>query len=400
MKHNGLVPNRESQMSNVVSLLSEAKAKLLLDSPYFGTLASRLELDINEDIPAFLSDGLRLEYNPGYVETLDGDELAFLLANGAMHAALMHERRRNGRTGWLWQLATDHAVNAMLVQNGFVLPPKVNYDPRFDGMYAEEIYAQLKDEIRNEEFSDDESNETGFNENDRRKQQQLENAEGDRDPDRKRPQMEVENTLDESLFEHFERSVRERMEGRSELPQGLERFFTPSQRPHIDWRSELAHALNRHLHSDYRLMPPSKKLLYDGIYLPAATSETLDLVLAIDSSGSVDETLLGQFIAEVESLLETFSDYRIELLVCDAKIHSHKQYYPGEPLAFELHGGGGTDFRPVFDWIVRHAPSAPLLLYFTDLDGRFPDTEPLTETLWITPGTEREAPFGKTVTLG
>ncbi|WP_416768737.1 VWA-like domain-containing protein [Sulfurimonas sp. ST-25] len=379
--------------------LGKAKARLLLNSPYFGTLASRLELDTSEDIPGFLSNGLRLEYNPDYVEGLDDGECEFMLANGAMHAALVHERRQNGRMSWLWQLATDHAINTMLVQNNFALPPQVNYDPRFEGMYAEAIYAQLKDEIKNEEYSDDESNDTGFNENNQRKRDELKNAEGDHDPDKLRPQMEVENSVDESLFEHFEKAVREMLEQQGDTPLGLERFFVPAKQSVVDWRSELFHALSRHLKSDYRMLPPSKKLLYNHIYLPSSTSETLDIVIAIDSSGSVDEELLGRFIAEVESLLETFADYRIELLVCDAKVQSHRQFYPGEPLRFELKGGGGTDFRPVFEWTERYAPMAPLLLYFTDCDGRFPDKEPLIDTVWITPETQSEVPFGKTIVL-
>ncbi len=391
--------NKPSSIKTAKQKLGEAKARLLLNSPYFGTLASRLEPDINEDIPGFLSNGLKLEYNPDYLETLDENECEFMLANGAMHAALVHERRKNGRMGWLWQLATDHAINAMLVQNGFSLPPQVNYDPRFDGMYAEAIYAQLKDEIQNEEFNDDEQNDTGFNENNQQRRNELNNAEGDHDPDKKRPQMEVENVVDETLFEHFERAVRERMQRQGETPAGLERFFLRHLAPQIDWRSELSHALNRHLRSDYALMPPSKKLLYEHIYLPSATSNTLDLVIAVDSSGSVDEILLGRFIAEVESLLETFGDYRIELLVCDAKIRSHRQFYPGEPVDFILKGGGGTDFRPVFEWIDLHAPTAPLLLYFTDLDGRFPDTEPFIDTVWITTEREKEVPFGESIFL-
>ncbi|MBD3800104.1 MAG: hypothetical protein IE886_01395 [Campylobacterales bacterium] len=379
--------------------LGKAKATLLLSSPYFGTLASRLELDTSDDIPGFLSNGLKLEYNPDYVEGLDAQECEFMLANGAMHAALAHERRQNGRMSWLWQLATDHAINAMLVQNGFALPPQVNYDPRFEGMYAEAIYAQLKDEIRNEEYSDDERNDTGFNENNQRKRDELKNAEGDHDPDKKRPQMEVENSVDESLFEHFEKAVRKMLEQQGDTPLGLERFFIPAKQSVVDWRSELAHALNRHLRSDYRMLPPSKKLLYSHIYLPSPTSETLDLVIAIDSSGSVDEALLGLFIAEVESLLETFTDYRIELIVCDAKVQSHCQFYPGEPLVFDLKGGGGTDFRPLFEWTERNAPMAPLLLYFTDCDGRFPDTEPSIDTIWVTPETERTVPFGRVIPI-
>ena len=141
--------------------VSEAKAKLLVDYPYFGTLASRLELTQNDNIQAYLSDGVRFEYNDDYLLDLSQDELSFALSNGAMHAALAYENRQNGRMSWLWQLATDHAINTMLVANGLEAPMEVLVESRFDGMYAEEIYAILKDEIQNEEFDDNEENETG-----------------------------------------------------------------------------------------------------------------------------------------------------------------------------------------------------------------------------------------------
>ena len=390
--------------------ISRAKAKLLLEHPYFGTLATRLELSKNDDIGSFLSDGTRLEYNDEYLESLSLDEVGFALANGAMHAALAHEARRQGRMGWLWQLATDYAINAMLVENGLSAPEMINYDPRFSGMYAEEIYAHLKDEIKNEEFDDNEENEIGFNEQNKRHNQQMKDAEGDRDGEGHRPQMEVENeyhapkdvslenVAQEEQFEQLARDALAKMQKRGERPEGIERFFIPEAEPTIDWRQELHRALERYERSDYKTMPPSKKLLYMGTYLPSLDSNLFRAVIAIDSSGSVDEALLGIFIAEIESLMLTFPNYRIDLLVCDAKVHSHDTFYGGELLEYTLKGGGGTDFRPVFDYIDRELPDTQLLLYFTDLQGRFPDDEPLYETVWIVPEAA-EVPFGRTIVM-
>lgn len=380
--------------------LSKARARLLVDSPYFGTLAGRLELVPSENMQGFLSDGLKLQYNPDYVDGLDADETAFMLANGAMHAALRHERRQLSRMSWLWQLATDHAINAMLVQNGMTLPPMVAYEARFDGMYAEEIYAALKDEIRNEEYDDDERNDTGFNENDQQRRDPLKNGEGNHDQAGKRPTMEVENSIDETLFAEMAKALEKELGRRGELPLGLQRLFERTHDPRIDWRSELHHALNRHLHSDFRLIPPSRKLLYQGIYLPAADSQHLELIIAVDSSGSVDAALLGRFITEVESLLETFPHYRVTLLTCDARIQSAEYFEPGEPISYTIKGGGGTDFRPVFAWIDINDPDAALLLYFTDLDGRFPDDIPRIDTVWVTSKEDGDVPFGRVICIG
>jgi predicted metal-dependent peptidase len=378
--------------------LSRAKAKLLIEHPYFGTLAGRLEVSLSHDIDGFLSDGTRFECNDDYIESLSLDELGFALANGAMHAALAHDDRRSGRMGWLWQLATDYAINDLLVENGLERPDRTHYDPRFSGMYAEEIYARLKDEIQNEEFDDDASNDTGYNENNKRHQKQMQNAEGDHDTQEHRPQMEVESVAEAEQFERLAREALEKMERMGEVPGGIERFFAPGGEPKIDWRQELHHILDRYYRDDYRMMPPSKKLLYMGTYLASLDSEHFSAVIAVDSSGSVDEVLLGTFIAEIESLMLEFPRYRLDLLVCDAKIQSHRTFEGGEPLEVELQGGGGTDFRPVFEYVEAELDDTNLLLYFTDGAGQFPDVEPLFETVWVTPE-QTEVPFGRVLPM-
>ena len=382
--------------------ISEAKAKLLVDYPYFGTLASKLELHQNDNIQTYLSDGIRFEYNDDYLLGLSQAELGFALSNGAMHAALAYENRQKGRMSWLWQLATDHAINTMLAANGLEPPMAIELDPRFEGMYAEEIYAVLKDEIRNEEFDDDESNETGFNEENRRKQAQMKNAEGDHDPDKKREKMEVENVeqrvADEEMFEQFANEALEKIAAQGDLPLDIERFFTVTDTNRVDWRRELYHAIDRHYRDNYRMMPPSKKLLYRGIYLPSLYSDTLRLTIAVDSSGSVDESLLSLFISEVESILIHFPNYVIDMIVCDAKIQGYRQFLSGEALEIEIKGGGGTDFRPVFSFIDEKLEIPSLLLYFSDTKGTFPEIEPMHETIWIS-SEICDVPFGRVLVI-
>ena len=384
--------------------VSEAKARLLVDYPYFGTLASRLELQPNDNIQAYLSDGVRFEYNDEYLLGLSQEELAFALSNGAMHAALAYENRQNSRMSWLWQLATDHAINTMLVANGMEAPLEVMIDPRFEGMYAEEIYAILKDEISNEDYSDDESNDTGFNEQNKKKQQQLHDAEGDHDPEKKREQMQVENEYrqeliaQEEMFEQFANEALEKMNQQGDLPQDIERFFTLSDSSKVDWRQELYGAIDRHYYDNYRMLPPSKKLLYSGIYLPSLYSDTLRLTVAVDSSGSVDEELLSTFMSELEAILMHFPSYIIDILVCDAKVQSHRQFVSGESLEIEMKGGGGTDFRPVFEHIEDELDAPSLLLYFSDTQGKFPDTPPFYEVMWIS-AEYAEVPFGEVLVL-
>jgi predicted metal-dependent peptidase len=120
--------------------------------------------------------------------------------------------------------------------------------------------------------------------------------------------------------------------------------------------------------------------------------------VAVDTSGSVDEALLGTFLGEVNSMMQQYPNYEIDLITADVKIQSHKTFLPGELLDYEVSGGGGTDFRPVFEYIDQHIDYPTLLLYFTDGQGTFPQYEPSYDLLWIMPEAV-DVPFGEVVVL-
>lgn len=378
-------------MSNLDKKISQAKAKLLVDYPYFGTLASKLELLVNDNIEAFKCDGKKLEYNDDYLNTLELPEIEFILANGAMHKTLAHESRKNKRSGWLWQMATDMAINDMLVQNGLELPYGAQYRVRFHGMYAEEIYEELKsDMIRQEdnlEYEADDSDDVQENTDETQNEKQQQTLE----------QLQ-EEILQEQLWAEEAISLLAGEVKKGEAPKSIERFFTLEEFGKIDWREELKVAIERFHKDDYVLIPPSKKFLHLGIYLPSCVSNRFNLVIAVDSSGSVDEELLNEFLSEINFLMSTVGNYEITLLVCDDKIHSHHTFYSGDTLECALTGGGGTDFRPVFAFIDKELHDTKLLLYFTDLQGKFPHAQPSYTVKWISPK-EEAVPFGELIVL-
>jgi predicted metal-dependent peptidase len=67
-------------------------------------------------------------------------------------------------------------------------------------------------------------------------------------------------------------------------------------------------------------------------------------------------------------------------------------------LPAEISGGGGTDFRPLFDWIEREHLSPDLLIYFTDAEGQFPAREPSFPVAWLVKG-KAPTPFGIRIQL-
>ncbi|MCW9027187.1 MAG: VWA-like domain-containing protein [Thiovulaceae bacterium] len=368
--------------------ISKAKAKLLVDYPFFGSLASRVDIIKNDDIEAFKSDESKLEYSSSFIDNASIEELEFVLANSAMHASLSHKNRKNNRSGWLWQMATDYAINDMLVESGLQRPYQAHYSERFEGLYAEEIYALLKDDI----LRDDEDLEyEADNADDIEKDDSKQNNET-------KKESSTEQILNDQLFEEFVLSEIQKEKDDSRFPEAIKRFFSLDAKGKIDWRDELRDAIDRYARDDFTLIPPNKKYLYMGFYLPSAISETFNLVVAIDSSGSIDDELLSEFLSELNYLMLSVPKYKIEVLICDDKIHSHNTFYTGDTLEVDVKGGAGTDFRPVFSFIDENLEDTNLLLYFSDMDGIFPKDEPNYEVKWICKKNENP-PFGKTIIM-
>jgi predicted metal-dependent peptidase len=363
--------------------ITQAKTKLMLENPYFGSLISSLELRVNNMLRNSRNLGDVFEYNDEYLEVLSINEVSTLLANAALHQALFHSKRGKNRVSSVWYLASDYAINDLLVENDFMLPPMANYTSRFERLYAEEIYTILLSELDLED-SDETLN---------KEEQQVEEME-----EQELPQEAYEELLAQEEYELLVKQLNSKLEKHDDLPKGIERFIATNREAQIVWRDELYRYVNAHAKSDYRMFPPSKKHLYRGIALPSIYGEELKIVVAIDTSASIDDELLRKFLAELYEIMQVFTHYVIELIECDASIQNIQRLTPMESLEPTLKGGGGTNFTPVFDYVERMNEDFKFLIYFTDGKGAFPKYEPTIDTLWVM-AEVCDVPFGEVLEL-
>ena len=172
-----------------------------------------------------------------------------------------------------------------------------------------------------------------------------------------------------------------------------------TSQPRLPWRTLLARFLASVARDDYSFLRPGRR--GGEAILPGLAGSQVNLVVALDTSGSVGRDDLMQFLDEIDALKGQLSA-RVVLLACDSAI------VPGAPWVFEpwdrialpddLAGGGTTRFVPVFDW-VRASGSAPdALLYFTDALGEFPLQAPAYPVLWLVKG-NGTVPWGQHVQL-
>lgn len=379
-------------------LLLKAKSQLTLKYPYLGMLASRLKHESSESISGYASNGVRFIYNPEFITKRSVDEVMFILTNCVMHHVLAHQQRQLNRKGPLWQLATDFAINNMLHQNGLTIPQGANFNEEFEGMYAEEIYVELKEAYFgaiDDAFEDD---------NARPNENLVPNTQPKGEEDESgifSNLANIEDDLDaqtESEWQYAASITQEIAQRKSAMPSGLDRLAKKRKASNVDWRFVLYNAINRHMRNNYAFMPPNKKHIHRGFILPSLTSDTLSLCVAIDTSGSINDELLGLFLEEFKNIMQNFPAVQIELIIADAKVHGHYTFQGGEKMDFPLKGGGGTDYRPVFEYIDANLPMNTMLLYFTDGDGWFPKIPPAYEVLWAL-SRNAKVPFGRGLVL-
>ena len=149
-----------------------------------------------------------------------------------------------------------------------------------------------------------------------------------------------------------------------------ERFFeelSPDIR--MNWQEVLRKFMTSHIKNDYSFIPPNKKFLWMDMIMPSLRGEALgELVIAIDTSCSVQERELNEFASQTNIIMESCQPEKVTVIYCDSKVCGTETFTPDQyPIFFRPVGGGGTRFSPVYDWVKKNGVDPLCLLYFTDL---------------------------------
>jgi predicted metal-dependent peptidase len=180
------------------------------------------------------------------------------------------------------------------------------------------------------------------------------------------------------------------------MPSELERLFGKIIDSKINWKALLYRYITQEIPCDSTYARPSRRSESVGFYMPYTVKENIDITVAIDSSGSITEDDMTDFMSEVIAIAKSFASIKMTVIVCDAEIHSTHEVSNGFSASdIKLSGGCGTNFKPVFSWIMENKPSTKLLIYLTDGYGDFPSSETV-KTLWVMPN-DNKVPFGEKI---
>jgi predicted metal-dependent peptidase len=421
-------------------LIKQAIFQMLFSYRFLGGLSLGLKRVIDNTIDTMATDSRSLFYNVKFVFSLPFDELVFILGHEVLHAALGHCNpfRIGKRTLWvmgkdgsmmlLWNIAVDFVVNGMgqqaiddwTKQNGtgkkpFMRRPSwVFYDKAYQGMSAEAIYDDLVKKMKTWQMVPSSGGAKGQGAPGPGTMVAQVPFEG-RHPDTHLSHERLKSSMDDAqarnLADQWKHRINKEImsmkQAGKHIPDFIKQISDIVMEPEkVDWRTELRSYLVDMHKSIHRYNPPNKRYFHLNLIMPSIRGEHLEVVIASDTSGSMLQQL-KEIYGELMHVFSAYDSYRVTLVETDTDIRAVKEYENGMDFSDDMpegKGGGGTDFRKVFEWIEENRPGIKLVIFPTDGHATFPAEDPGIPTLWIVPegpGNKKpgDFPFGDVIVL-
>ena len=368
-------------LDEVERKVSKAKALLILDHPFFGTTVSRRTIQYGDDVPtAGMSATGQILLNPEWVANLSVQEIMFLLAHEAMHYMLSHALRRQHRDHQAWNVACDKVINDTLID------AKVG---KFidGGITLEDARHKASEELYDSDDDDMGSGGIGLDVGDivDENGQPLDDA-------------TIQQLQAQAKIEAIQSAKVAKQKGK--LPQSVERIIDEMINVVTPWHEKLERYMSGKVRDGYSWNRPNRRFVGQGTYLPGYDyiPRMGEVVIAIDTSGSLSNEDLALFSGHVNRIVDTCIPEKITVLYCDYNIGGTDEYQPDDlPIVLNPVGGGGTSFKPVFEWLDSYDGEVECLIYFTDGWGDQDELDaPHTDTVWVTTDRE-EFSFGEVI---
>ena len=372
--------------------LITARVGLLLKASFFGNLATRLKLvNADEWCATAATDGRHFYYNSRFIKMLRPKEVEFLFGHEVLHCVYDHFGRRGERDPQIWNIANDFCVNGDLVKHNVgekITSVPCLYDRKYDGMSSEEVYDDLMKNVQKISLSDL---------LDKMIDEHMDGeGDGDGDGDQEgkgRPKLtaeerqQIRDEIKEAML-----AAAATVDGAGNLPAGVKRLIQDLTEPKMNWRELLRMQLESTIKSDYTWMRASRKGWHMDAVMPGRNQDPMiDIAVALDASGSISESMLKDFLSEIQGIMDSFPAYKIHVITFDTDAYNPAQYDSDNLDSicdYEVKGGGGTDFDCVYNYLKENEIEPKRLVMFTDgyPFGSWGD-ENYTETVFILHGT-------------
>ena len=367
-----------------------SKVQLQGSKPFFSYLIMNLRCREDKRVPSMGVD-IRgnLFYNEKWIDTLDDNVVEGVLVHEVLHIVLQHLNRKGTRDHKLFNIANDMVVNDIIVTEGMnlpedgILPKNHEFTIEQTGYVIKDINLKTSEEVYDELYHHIQKNkdkfpksqdgsgidlgdiEKGFDEHNYADGEQAPGEEGKGQGKISKSELgKLEKKWKEALA-----TATQEAQKRGLVPAGMERYVDEILEGKVSWRHKLARYITNSMVSDFTWSRPSKRSASIGIYMPSVVRENVEIVVAVDTSGSIGQKELTEFLSEICSIARSFSNISMDLVIGDCQLTNHYQITNntiGDILSLKIGGGGGTSHKFVQEWMEENKPNAKLLIALTD----------------------------------
>jgi len=379
------------------------KIAILLKNPYLGFFMKDLTFELSDVVErAGIADTV-VYLNPEFMAKCSEQEQVAIIAHEVLHRMFFHLPRmlqlEDKYPFELMNVAADHIDNFTLLEMGYVSLASVDggwVEPKYDTkewsfeLVCADLYKKHKDKEGDFYVPSREDGEK------KGKKPQGGSAGDDI--------IKVPKTKEEleQQVRQWKRDIanakRMAEHTQGKLPGALQRLVEEAQEPEVNWKQQLWDWVSERTNDETNWKRPNKRFLWQDIYLPSNDGEEMgNLAVAIDTSGSIGQDDLELFAGELDNIRAHLRPRLTTVIYCDAAINKVEEFEPDDEIKLTMVGGGGTDFRPPFEYLDKDGDNVVGLIYMTDMWGQFPDTPPEYPVAWLSIAGISDAPFGKVI---
>lgn len=318
------------QLFSSAEKIIKAKCSFQEDQPFFAFIALHVQFieDSSVKTASINAKGI-CRFNPAFIEKLapntEGYLISFdyvkgLVAHEISHVAFKHFLRQTDRDHHLWNIATDLAINYILVRNGFKLPPG-GLIPDYNGYFiytkrdnteitinvanksAEQIYEELYEKPPADNY------------------QSMDQHNYPED-DTKEPPSSIEIEQIEDEWNHRIIEAEMYSANRGVNVGGIKCYLNELLDPKLNWKSILHQYITKDLLYNYTYRKPGKRSYSLNTYMPTTLKENLNIVVTIDISASVTNEIYKEFMSEILGIANAFEQINMTVIHWDVTIRS------------------------------------------------------------------------------
>lgn len=345
----------------VVSIMDNPKYVALSGVLMLGS--KRIEPD-EAKCPTAYTNGRDEIYGEKFVNELNDAELRFVILHECYHKLYRHLttwKHLFDKNAMAANMACDHVINIKIAddnKDGFAKVPDIGVcmDEKYRGWDSAAVFNDLMKDAK----------ETGGSGTGKAQGKPLD-SHGWEEAE------EMDSEERKKLERDIDAAVRQGALAAGKMGSGDARDLADLLETKVNWREVLRDFVSSFCSgNDYSTWRrPNRRFVAAGHYLPSGVSESVgELVLAIDTSGSIGGRELGQFLGEVKGICDTVKPESVRILYWDTKVAGDEKYEQAELASLvqstKPAGGGGTMVECVPKYMTEHNIKPQAVVVLTD----------------------------------